>query len=65
MHDGLRQHLQLKELAYELYVAQRAATGLVSGLLQLHPQALTFFLLKKGSGLVLRLNYDMDTVQLA
>lgn len=42
MHDGLRQHLELKELADELDVADGTPPGLVLGFLQLflHPVTL-------------------------
>lgn len=35
VHDGLRQHLELEQLADELDVADGAPPGLVLGLLQL------------------------------
>jgi len=47
VHDGLGQHLQLEELADELYVAEGPPAGYVFGLLQRHLQALTLLVLRK------------------
>lgn len=45
VHDDLREHLELEQLADELDVAQRAPPGLVFGLLQLVDEPLLLLLL--------------------
>lgn len=46
VHDGLRKHLQLKQLSDELDVAEGTAAGLVLRFLQLFFQPLPNFLLQ-------------------
>lgn len=65
MHDWLCQHLKLKQFTNELYVAQWAASSFISGLLQLHPEALTLLTLQADTSLCLVYeSYDKFTLNL-